>query len=199
MYVRPAHFDLPCADRLTQSTASQAVYRLARDIAPAVNDRTQVNVPESSDVSPDVPSLSYEYSASGLDQAVGTGQVGSPPAIQQPLHLNVYHYLKLADVGLPPFAKCPSNLLSRSGVPQCMEEEWNCGWHQLNLFTRALQHPRDPFMLPTSFARLFGALTSSENELGSDGRGANSAEGTDITFDGCPVYLLAARAPSSET
>jgi hypothetical protein len=28
MYVRPAHFDLPCADRLTQSTASQAVYRL---------------------------------------------------------------------------------------------------------------------------------------------------------------------------
>jgi hypothetical protein len=30
MYIRPAHFDLPCADRLTQSTASQAVYRLAR-------------------------------------------------------------------------------------------------------------------------------------------------------------------------
>jgi hypothetical protein len=25
VYIRPAHFDLPCADRLTQPTASQAV------------------------------------------------------------------------------------------------------------------------------------------------------------------------------
>jgi hypothetical protein len=30
MYIRPAHFDLPCADRLTQPTASQAVKRVAR-------------------------------------------------------------------------------------------------------------------------------------------------------------------------
>ena len=30
MYVRPAHFDLPCADQLTQSTASQAVLCLAQ-------------------------------------------------------------------------------------------------------------------------------------------------------------------------
>ena len=30
MYVRPAHFDLPCADQLTQSTASQTVLCLAQ-------------------------------------------------------------------------------------------------------------------------------------------------------------------------
>ena len=38
MYVRPAHFDLPCADQLTQSTASQAVLCLAQGLEEEVQE-----------------------------------------------------------------------------------------------------------------------------------------------------------------
>jgi hypothetical protein len=37
MYVRPAHFDLPCADRLTQSTASLAVYLVIGSVSGVVH------------------------------------------------------------------------------------------------------------------------------------------------------------------